>query len=140
MNSIFGIFGGSDKNTPRGMNWGFSEYRQYLKQDQVPRPAKTWLILDEHPDSINDGYFINNPTASNWQDVPASYHNGACGFAFADGHSEIHKWRACMTQPRAKTVVAVDGQYLNGGITGRAGDADIHWMSYRGGRLTQFSY
>lgn len=60
----------------------------------MPRPAKTWLFIDEHPDSINDGYFINSPTASAWQDIPASYHNGACGFSFADGHSEIKKWRS----------------------------------------------
>lgn len=65
-----------------------------MKQSQVPRPAKTWLMLDEHPDSINDGYFINNPTATAWQDVPASYHGGACGFSFADGHSEIRKWKS----------------------------------------------
>jgi prepilin-type processing-associated H-X9-DG protein len=54
----------------------------------------TWVTLDEHPDSINDGYFINNPTGSAWQDIVASYHNGACGFSFADGHSEIRKWKS----------------------------------------------
>jgi len=95
MNSIFGLFSDTDYNTTHGVNWGFGQYKQYLKQDQVPRPAKTWLFLDEHPDSINDGYFINNPlTAPGWQDVPASYHNGACGFSFADGHSEIKKWQS----------------------------------------------
>ena len=25
-------------------------------------------------------------------DYPASYHNNAAGFSFADGHAEIHKW------------------------------------------------
>ena len=92
MNSIFGRFSIGSDPTSRGLNWGFQQYRQYLKQSSVPNPAKTWLFLDEHPDSINDGYFINNPTAGNWQDIPASYHNGACGFSFADGHSEIKKW------------------------------------------------
>jgi prepilin-type N-terminal cleavage/methylation domain-containing protein/prepilin-type processing-associated H-X9-DG protein len=92
MNSIFGRFSTGFDNTTGGANWGFPQYRQYLKQPQVPRPSKTWLFLDEQPDSINDGYFINNPTVSWWQDVPASYHNGACGFAFADGHAEIKKW------------------------------------------------
>ena len=92
MNSIFGRFSIGNDPTARGVNWGFQQYKQYLKQAQVPRPAKTWLMLDEHPDSINDGYFINNPTANAWQDIPASYHNGACGFSFADGHSEIRKW------------------------------------------------
>ena len=98
MNSIFGRFStGTDASvdpTVIGENWGFPTYKQYLKQAQVPKRAKTWLILDEHPDSINDGYFIDNPTAANWQDIPGCYHNGACGFSFADGHSEIKKWRS----------------------------------------------
>lgn len=93
MNSVFGRFSIGDDPTAKGQNWGFPEYMQYLKQSQVLRAAKTWLFLDEHPDSINDGYFINNPQGVNhWQDIPACYHNGACGFAFADGHSEIKKW------------------------------------------------
>jgi prepilin-type processing-associated H-X9-DG protein len=59
---------------------------------QVPQPSSTWLTLDEHPDSINDSFFIASYNASAWGDLPASYHNGACGFSFADGHAEIHKW------------------------------------------------
>ena len=94
MNSIFGRFSMGDDPTAHGLNWGFPQFRQYLKQVQVRRPAKTWLFIDEHPDSINDGYFINNPDVTHWQDIPASYHNGACGFSFADGHSEIRKWRS----------------------------------------------
>lgn len=96
MNSVFGRFRSipQDDPTATGRNWGFPEYTQFLKQTQVPKPAKTWLFLDEHPDSINDGYFINNPSTTYWQDVPASYHNNACGFAFADGHSEVKKWKS----------------------------------------------
>ena len=98
MNSIFGRFSTGADPTARGINkgvdWGFPAYRQFLKQADVPRPAKTWLMVDEHPDSINDGFYVNNPGASSWQDLPASYHNGACGFSFADGHSEIKKWRS----------------------------------------------
>ena len=48
----------------------------------------TYPALDEHPDSINDAFFITDPNANNWQDRPASYHNGAAGFSFADGHAE----------------------------------------------------
>ena len=100
MNSIFGRFRSipQDDPTARGVNWGFQEYRQYLKQTQVPRPAKTWLFVDEHPDSINDGYFINSPGNSSWSDIPASYHNGACGFSFADGHSEIKRWKSAASK------------------------------------------
>ncbi|MGH7870207.1 MAG: hypothetical protein ACREP9_21840, partial [Candidatus Dormibacteraceae bacterium] len=94
MNSIFGLFSsdGSDSYTTSGKNWGFPQYQQYLKQASVLHPSKTWLFLDEQPDSINDGYYITNPTDNHWDDVPASYHNGACGFSFADGHAEIKKW------------------------------------------------
>jgi prepilin-type N-terminal cleavage/methylation domain-containing protein/prepilin-type processing-associated H-X9-DG protein len=92
MNSFFGRFSTGSDATAGGRNWGFNDRLQFLKLNDCPAPAKTWLTLDEHPDSINDGYFINNSSAANWQDIPASYHNGACGFSFADGHSEIKKW------------------------------------------------
>ena len=99
MNSIFGrysIINGNQATDPTSPPWQQNtfaqQFKQYLKQTEVPRPSKTWLFLDEHADSINDGYFLNTPTYVEWQDLPASYHNGACSFAFADGHSEIHKW------------------------------------------------
>jgi prepilin-type N-terminal cleavage/methylation domain-containing protein/prepilin-type processing-associated H-X9-DG protein len=58
-----------------------------------PGPTRTWVYMDEHPDSINDvGNFTYEPGGNGWVDVPAVYHNGAAGIVFADGHSEIHKW------------------------------------------------
>jgi prepilin-type N-terminal cleavage/methylation domain-containing protein/prepilin-type processing-associated H-X9-DG protein len=61
-----------------------------------PSPSLCWVFVDEDPDSINDGMLYPNATypldAGQFQDIPASYHNHACGFAFVDGHSEIHKW------------------------------------------------
>jgi len=73
-----------------------SGWRIYLKASDVlaPTPSMAWVFLDEHPDSINDGLFAVFMTAgSAWADVPASYHNRACGFSFADGHGEIKRWR-----------------------------------------------
>lgn len=69
-------------------------YRVFTKLTHFtrPGPTKTWVLLDECPDSINDGYFTLYMTSTAWDDVPASTHNGACGFSFADGHSEIKKW------------------------------------------------
>ena len=76
-----------------------------LSDIQSPPPARTWLFVDEHPDSINDGCFFLNPwqTGANatWRDLPASYHRGAAGLAFADGHAEIKKW----TDPRTPAPV-----------------------------------
>ncbi len=96
MNALFGVSSdnpGDISNT--GRSWYSSgQYRQFLKQSDVPQPAMTWVTVDEHPDSINDGFFIVDINASQWGDLPASYHNGACGFSFADGHAEVHKWRS----------------------------------------------
>jgi prepilin-type processing-associated H-X9-DG protein len=69
-----------------------------------PQPAKLWVFVDEHPDSINDGAFFNAQRNPEWIDLPSNQHNGACGFAFADGHSEIHKWRASVSRYPVKFV------------------------------------
>jgi len=95
-NSMNALFGLSDNNPSdngsSGHSWWNASYRQYIKQGDVPNPGNTWVTLDEHPDSINDGFFIVDVSATQWGDLPASYHNGACGFSFADGHAEIRKW------------------------------------------------
>ena len=92
MNALFGYSGTEPPDDSNGHAWFDPTYRQYLKQSDVRRPAMTWVTLDEHPDSNNDGFFIVGPNASLWGDLPGSLHNGACGFSFADGHAEVHKW------------------------------------------------
>ena len=70
-------------------------YRTFQKLAGMnnPEPSRLFVLIDEHPDSINDGWNIMNPTSDAvWVDFPANYHNGACGYAFADGHAEIKKW------------------------------------------------
>ena len=70
-------------------------WKVFLKNSDFTtlRPSDAWVLLDEQPDSINDNLFFVQLTGTIWIDVPASYHNGACGFSFADGHVEIKKWR-----------------------------------------------
>ena len=69
-----------------------------------PAPSSTWVFVDEHPDSINNGYFTVFLNDHHWEDLPASYHNGSCGFAFADGHSEIKKWLEPSTRKPVRYV------------------------------------
>jgi len=79
-----------------------SGYRKFHKSSEIldPPPSELWVLIDEHPDSINDGFFVTlmdgfEPrNASQWRlgNFPASFHNLASGLAFADGHSEIHRW------------------------------------------------
>jgi len=72
-----------------------AEVRLFLKETDltVPGYANTWLLVDESPWSINDGFLIEDPSAPvEWIDCPASYHNRACGICFTDGHAQIKKW------------------------------------------------
>lgn len=135
MNSFFGRFDTSDPSDPtaRGVNWGFQDKKQFLKQSDVPKASGTWLILDEHPDSINDGFFINNDSTTGWQDVVASYHNGACGFSFADGHSEIKRWLSATS----KYPVAYSYPSIRSFDT--AGKNDFQWYRQRTGYISASS-
>lgn len=86
--------------------FGNNTFYWFLKLSDfiAPGPSMTWVLLDEHPDSMNDGFFCvdmlpykpndpNSAKSARIPDVPASFHNNACGFSFADGHSEIKRWR-----------------------------------------------
>jgi len=96
-------------------------WKVYLKLSDMnkPGPANLFVFLDEHPDSINDGWFMFADEGAlsggslgdgKWFNLPASYHNGACNFSFADGHAESRKWKeAAMLKPITMT------QYVLGG-------------------------
>ena len=74
----------------------YSGWAQFVKLGGIRNPANIFVFLDEHPDFINDGWYVfcnNGPDGNLWSDMPACYHNGAAGFSFADGHSETKKWR-----------------------------------------------
>jgi prepilin-type processing-associated H-X9-DG protein len=48
-------------------------------------------------------------SADQWNNLPGSYHNGACNFCFADGHIELHKWRDALTcHPISYTRIAAE--------------------------------
>jgi len=89
-----------------GWEWtaGFIVYKK-TSQLTRPGPANTYVILDESGYSINDAFFAVpmdtydplNLAGKTFTDVPATYHNRAGSLSFADGHSEIHKWRDIRT-------------------------------------------
>jgi prepilin-type N-terminal cleavage/methylation domain-containing protein/prepilin-type processing-associated H-X9-DG protein len=76
-------------------------YRHYLKSTDLtkPSPVNIWVLADESPDSVNDAAMAvsMDPYGGKWQDIPSTLHNGGCAFTFADGHSEIHKWKDSRT-------------------------------------------
>jgi len=69
-------------------------WRTYGKTTAVvaPQPSGLWVLVDEDVNGLNDAAFSFGMERPFWYDVPGTYHNGGCGFAFADGHSESHTW------------------------------------------------
>jgi prepilin-type N-terminal cleavage/methylation domain-containing protein/prepilin-type processing-associated H-X9-DG protein len=133
MNNFIGNPPAPQDGTSAALHPGF---RVYLKATQIQNPSMTWVLLDEHPDSINDGFFdvtMGSPTATTlqWDDIPASYHNGACGFSFADGHSEIHKWLGSNTkQPiRKQSPCSLSGRSFSG--VSNPDFLDLRWIQDR---------
>jgi hypothetical protein len=66
----------------------------YSTYSEIPRPSQMWVFLDEDERSINDGFFLTDPTGKIWFDWPANSahrHNFSYTLCFADSHSEF--WR-----------------------------------------------
>jgi prepilin-type N-terminal cleavage/methylation domain-containing protein/prepilin-type processing-associated H-X9-DG protein len=135
MNAFFGLSsdkndGGSDGNSYAGRSWAENgAYRQFLKQSDVPQPAMVWVTLDEQADSINDAFFVVGIDPSSWGDIPASYHNGACGFSFADGHAEIHKWKS------PTSIIPVRYSFYAPSFDNIARTVDYPWYKQRVGYI-----
>ena len=133
MNLYLGGWGGTDGN------WGpqISDYRIYRKATEFTdvTPTQMWVLLDMREDSIDMGNLCvnmagwpSNPERYVFWDLPGVYHNGACGFSFADGHSEIKKWR----DPRTTPPLVRDGFVRD--VFASGNNVDITWLQERSTR------
>ncbi len=121
--SMNGAVGEGNKSATDGL---LNCEKLYIKTSDVtvPGPSQLWVFVDEHPDSINDGAFFNAQGSREWIDLPANYHNNACGFSFADGHSEIHKWKGSVAARPIRINDFSRTVYPNG-------DPDFPWLIQR---------
>ncbi len=104
-------------------------YIQAFRPSDFSRPAQTFVFLEEHPDTINDGFFMNRlEDAAQWGNLPASYHNNAGNLSFADGHAESHRWVVGST-----LVPPVKGALQTGAAAVPPTDWD--WLRERSGSL-----
>lgn len=97
--SMNAMIGNAGEYTLAGSNVNNPGYRQFFRASDIPQPANIFIFIEEHPDSINDGYFLNSHYSRRWTDLPASYHQGSANLTFADGHVESRKWKNASTQP-----------------------------------------
>lgn len=96
-----------------------------------PLPSESSLFLEEHPDSMNDpGLFP--PIQNGWVDTPGNFHDNACSVSFADGHAEIHTWKASLRDNPIR--------YGATGLRVNPGDLDRTWVSYRSQRVSSLTY
>jgi prepilin-type N-terminal cleavage/methylation domain-containing protein len=123
---------GTDRNgRPTEGHWlPAPRYRVFAKfGDMVdPGPTKTWVFLDEHPDSINCGFGVEmprTPQSTRMIDFPGWNHNGAGAFSFADGHAEIKKW----LDPRSKPPVTYTRQVQY--VQSQPNNVDVLWLAER---------
>ena len=136
MNGFMGNFPPCDKlYTKPGYAW-------YTKTSDILRPASRFVFVDEHPDSINDGFFNTEmggydpriPGSLVLWNIPASYHSGGGGLSFADGHSETHKWRDLRTRLPITGV-----SFFTLGVYSRPspGNPDVEWLQERSSELSK---
>jgi prepilin-type processing-associated H-X9-DG protein len=85
--------------------------------------AMVFTTVDESPWSINDAAFAVIAAEPDTVDFPASYHNNGCGFAFADGHSEMHHWRSLYL------TLTADASEKAAGSPGTLTYADWFWVA-----------
>lgn len=124
--SMNAMVGNAGQYSRGGTNINNPDYRQFFKLGQIPKPSEIFVFIEEHPDSINDGYFLNKADQMEWTDLPASYHHGGANLAFADGHLEAHQWRLASTKPPAKPDAAALPMPL-----GPTDQTDFDWLMER---------
>lgn len=129
--SMLSWFNGSDADQFAGC----AGYTKYKKMSSVirPGPAMTIVFLDERCDSMNDGEWCTSmngwpdkPTQNVMIDFPGSYHGGAGGLSFVDGHSEIHKWKDPRTTPPIGKLFSLNVPSPN--------NPDVYWLMERSTR------
>jgi prepilin-type N-terminal cleavage/methylation domain-containing protein len=114
---------------------GGSPWRVFIKDSQIlgMSPSDLLVLDDEHPNSINDAALAEempvNPEDLFFIDVPGNTHGrDACGFSFADGHSEIHYWQHAGAFPQivwaADTAAGIGG--TENGFPPK--DQDVIWV------------
>jgi prepilin-type N-terminal cleavage/methylation domain-containing protein len=96
-------------------------YATFGKMGEFTRvgPNQIFTMLDEDYYSLNDAGFAVSEAQPKWVDWPGTYHNMGCGFSFADGHAEVHRWKVGSTK-------VVNGQVGQLTVTG---SQDWQWAA-----------
>jgi hypothetical protein len=104
------------------------DWRRMLKMSAISEPSRIFVMLDEHPDYIDDGTFFMHPeNLQHWHDVPSSLHCGSGSLSYADGRAESHHWKFSS----ARTIVSYQPIHTSGFLSNEKADYD--WLIERTG-------
>jgi prepilin-type processing-associated H-X9-DG protein len=131
------------RNVSMNLAMGYKEYgfpqslglRTYMRLSDIAAssPANRFVFIDEHPDTIEYGYFFVPVGRSHdealadgfFHNLPGSLHNGGATLSFADSHVESKRWRL----PETRAPV----QYSTGAIHPTREKDDYLWLAARTG-------
>lgn len=112
-----------------GFQWGGFFWAEKMGELLNPGPSQSWLFMDEHPDSLDDGILYTDPGSTSGTgkltELPGSSHGKAGSVAFADGHAEIKKWINGDTTPPVTTA----SPYKHNVST--TSNPDLAWLAQR---------
>jgi prepilin-type N-terminal cleavage/methylation domain-containing protein/prepilin-type processing-associated H-X9-DG protein len=108
-------------------------FRKLSDFNGLASPAMIFVLVDEDPQTIGDGWFGNDcfqgtAEPNTWVDIPATFHNNASGLSYADGHAEFKKWSdpAVLVQTEA-----------NFSFAGQRPPTDLNWLQRRTSIIVQ---
>jgi prepilin-type N-terminal cleavage/methylation domain-containing protein/prepilin-type processing-associated H-X9-DG protein len=104
--------------------------KRKLSQLMDPPPVGSWIFIDEHALSIDDGIFVigspwfapgaHPPDHDFWVSFPADRHQDGANLSFADGHVLHHRWNF---HRNISSYAFVQTSTVNS-----ADLADVHWL------------
>ena len=124
--SMNAMVGDAGEFTTQGFNTNNPTYQQFFALTEIPQPSDIFVFIEEHPDSIRDGYFLNNAASYQWTDLPASYHSGGANIVFADGHAEYQRWKVGSTRVPPRPLAFEPDHTLEAGER-----RDFYWLMQR---------
>jgi hypothetical protein len=92
--SMNGFLGQSRDDEAAEFNPLYPQYRQAQHLSDIPWPSRRFVFIEEHPDTLTDGWFINDPDADEWWRLPTGLHAGSGHVSFADGRVDLMRWRS----------------------------------------------
>jgi prepilin-type processing-associated H-X9-DG protein/prepilin-type N-terminal cleavage/methylation domain-containing protein len=124
--SMNAMVGDAGEFTTQGFNTNNPAYQQFFALTEIPQPSDIFVFIEEHPDSLRDGYFLNSAGSHQWTDLPASYHSGGANLVFADGHAEYQRWKVASTRVPPRPLAFEPDRTLEGPER-----RDFYWLMQR---------